>query len=957
MNLPRVVQSIKNLLPFFGPSLILAVSLSGRGYTDLLSAGGNFGFSLLWVICCALIFKYAIVDGITRYTLATGEHIFTGLRRIPGPDNWEISFILFIYMMEMVGYGGLTLGCALYLGYLLPFSIPRWTLALALIIIVILLLYRRSYRLLERIVLLVVLVMTAGMAYLITAIKVPWIYATGPWSDPVISPDNLATIVSLLITVGSGLSLLFSSIWLQEKIGNQSGREHYLAKHSSMMTGNIIAFLLVGLFSVGFVIIGFGSFEGETIFDGLMTALGSVPHGMEILILVSVITLFGTILTAVDGRARAISRVLIDTIPKRMSEKSLYRIILFLLCSVMVLVIILGNPAEMTQWVLAIANVMFAITGFMLLYLDLQLPSWARGNPLWIAVMAGGSGMYLLMALLKEEFFLKGGIPLIEGIIVVLFLLYIFMRTDAFRNAMNRRLKQADYIWIIIFCSAISIYGTYRGVSGEGFIINFRDFGVMIAGLLAGPLGGLCTGIVGGLYRYSLGGWTAIPCLLATIAAGLISGLMAIRWRYQMTYLRLFILAVIVESIHLLMIFPVYSILAGFDISAILMVIRQTYLPMTITNAGGVILFLYLLRDRDFSGIEDNEDEIRDQKGKVSGAYQKGIKIIFAVLAIMILIGAGWSISPVIFPDSEKMIHIHYAGTRGDHSYTDSAYKGFLEAFSKNKFKYKDYTSFVLNESDKIYYTDNTPPDMIITQGFQYSTYSYNWSQRLPKTNIIAIDQFGSSAPNIRYEEITAYGSSYLAGVLASNISRSGKVAIIGGTESWLLDGFVKGFEEGALTSNSSVNVTTRYIANGTEGFYDEDRAQEISEELIGEGNDVIFGAASYANIGMVHAAENHDLVYIIGVDSDQSFLDPNVVVASVIKKVDLVVSEGINSEINKTFTPGTRISGISDGYSYLSLNPRFERYNSLITSWKDKAEVAEDRYLKTRILPVNGVT
>ena len=957
MKYSPLVKGIKNVLPFLGPSLILAVSLSGRGYIDLLSAGANFGFSLLWVILCALLFKYAIVDGITRYTLATGEHIFAGLRRIPGPENWEIVFIMFIYMMEMVGYGGLTLSCALFLGYLLPVSVPRGFIAIILVLIFILLLYRRSYKLLERLALLLVLVMTLGMAYLITAVHIPWIYATGPWSNPIISPDNLPSIVSLFITVGSGLSLLFSSIWLQEKIGTSSGREYYIENQSAMRTGNIIAFLLVGLFSIGLVIIGFGSFEGETIYDGLMTALGSLPHGLELLILISVISLFGTILMAVDGRARAISRVLSGTINSRLDEKSLYRILLFLLSAVMVLVILLGNPFEMVQWVLAIADVMFAITGFMLLYLDLQLPSWARGNPIWIAIMACGSGMYLLIALLKEEFFLKAAIPLLEGIIVVLFLLYIFMRTEAFKNAMNHHLNRADYVWIIIFCSAISIYGNYRGVNGGGFIINFRDFGVMIAGLIGGPVAGVCTGIVGGAYRYTQGGWTTIPCLIGTISAGFISGFLAIKWRYKMTYLRLVVLAIIVESFHILMIIPIYSIIAGIQLSTLLLTIRQLYLPMIVTNAGGLVLFLYLLNDQDFSGIERVKETSYEPAGRTIKPSNRGFRIFFGVLAIMLLIGASWSVFPIMFHKSTPMIHIHYAGTRGDHAYTDTAYKGFLKAFSSNKFNYQDFTSFSLNESDEKYNSKGPDPDMIITQGFQYSPYSHNWSRIYPKTNIIAIDQYGQSEPNIRYEEITAYGSSYLAGVLASNMSKSGKVAVIGGTSSWLLDGFIKGFEDGVHAAKPGILVTTIYISNGTEGFYNEHKAQEIAKKLISEGNDVIFGVASYANIGMVQEAKQHNGVYIIGVDTDQSFLDPKIVAASVIKRIDLILSEGIDAELNKTFTSGTRITGLSDGYSDLSINHRFDRYSTLISSWRDRAAKAEEKYLKDRVLPVYGGT
>ena len=948
----QVITHIRSVIPFLGPSLILAVSLSGRAYSDLMNSGANFGFTLLWVIGVALIFKYAIVDGITRYTLATGEHIFAGLRKIPGPENWEIAFILFIYLMEMVGYGGLTLSCSLFLGFLLPVTIPRWVIAVSLVLIVIALLYYRSYKLLERIVLIVVISMVVGMGYIISAIHLPWMYASGPWSDPIIAPDNLPMIVTLLITVGSGLSLLFSSIWLQEKIQTSAGKEYYLATRSAMRTGNILAFLMVGLFSLVLVIIGFVSLKGETVFDGLITVLRPVPYGLETIILVSIITLFGTILTGVDGRARAISRVLHEVFPEKTDDLVLYRVLLFVLSTVMLLVISVGNPVEMAQWVLAIANVMFAITGFMILYLDLRLPSYARGHPVWIGIMVVGSGMYLLIALLKEEFFLKGGIPLIEGIVVVLFLLYIFMRTDAFRNAINRRLQASDKIWIIVFCTAISIYGTYRGVSTSGLIINFRDFGVMIAGLIAGPFVGVSVGLISGLYRYSLGGWSALPCFLGTVAAGIISGYASIRWRYKLTYLRVIILAICVESVHLLVIFPISSVLSGYSVSDILELLRLTYLPMVVTNTAGIVLYLYLIRDHDFSGIDGSDDEELDQIAETRNLLRKAARPFCGVIAIMIIIGGAWSLSPVILPDHQPMIHIHYAGTRGDHSYTDSAYLGFLQSHSLHPFKYKDYTSFILNTTDAMYRTMNSPyPALIITHGFQYGPYSKNWSALLPESHILAIDQYGPARDNIRYEEISAYGSSYQAGVLAANISKTGKISVIAGTPSWLLDGFIAGFTDGADATRPDIQVTTRYVANGTEGFYDEKRSGLIAEELIGEGNDIIFGVAAYSNIGMIHTAKNHPGVYVIGVDSDQSYLDPEVVIASVVKQVDRVVSDGIDAELNGTFTPGTYVRGLSDNYSSLVLNPRYNSYESLVSRCTSKAIAAEKKYLQERRL------
>ena len=418
-----VVPWIKKILFFLGPSLILAASLAGEGYIDITRAGGSFGFSIVWVIVVALLYKYAVVDGISRYTLATGDHIFAGLGNIPGPKNWAVIFIFVIYFLEMAGYGVLLYICAVLIGYLLPFPVPDWVISAILILTIVALLFRPSIRLLECIGLFVVVAMTAGVLYLISIIYIPWEHATLPWSYPPVTPDNLSHVISLITSVGSGLTLLFISIWLLEKIGLiRPSKEYYEENLSAIRTGNAIAFLFVGIFSIGLVIIGFSAFEGEYLFEKIALALGDSPFNLGILTLITVTTLYGVVLTTMDGKTRAITRVLVEDGRIDFSVMNVYHNILCLLATIMLITIVIGNPANFGDLIPAIGNIVFAITGFIILYLDFRLPEWARGNLVWMLVMILGSGSFLLIALFKELSFLTNGIPLFEGMIGILFL-------------------------------------------------------------------------------------------------------------------------------------------------------------------------------------------------------------------------------------------------------------------------------------------------------------------------------------------------------------------------------------------------------------------------------------------------------------------------------------------------------------------------------------------------------
>jgi len=72
----------------------------------------------------------------------------------------------------------------------------------------------------------------------------------------------------------------------------------------------------------------------------------------------------------------------------------------------------------------------------------------------------------------------------------------------------------------------LAIFATLMGTTlSDGTIINVRELAVMIAGVAGGPVSGLTAGVIGGLHRYTVGGATALPCAISTIAIGIISGI------------------------------------------------------------------------------------------------------------------------------------------------------------------------------------------------------------------------------------------------------------------------------------------------------------------------------------------------------------------------------------------------------------------------------------------------
>ena len=587
---------------FLGPALILAVEVSGEsGIVELIGAGSEHGYALLWVIIVALFYKFAFSNGLARYTVAKGENIFQGLKNIPGPRNWEVYFIMVIYIFEILAYGGILAFAAYFLGPLIPGLPSPEIIAIISLGLIILLLLRDSYESFERLIILMAGMLITGIFFTIFSLPIPGLeISTG--LIPTIPEGSLVEIMALMGCIGGGLNLLLYSVWLHEKTGDTHGEDYFESHMKSVNLSLTIAFIVIGIASFVFMSLGFLAFAGNEMTgeeSGILTAISdlmsTIPHGMTLFLLISFTTLFGAVMSGVDGRARAISSILKSSTNTRFSEITLYRLTILLFAVLISSTVFISNPHFLIRIVSAAASIMFAVLGFMLIYMDARLPAYARGSKTWLMVMVAGSVTFLLVALLKEETLIEFGIPLTERLAVVVIAVYLFSKTETIRGIITERNSVIDHVWIIAVFGLLSVYGTMRGINVDGFIVNFRDLGPIIAGVVGGPAVGAATGLIGGAYRYSLGGWTALPCSVATVVAGIIAGWCSYHWKGNITCLRAVIISVLVEVIHILIIIPILTYPVPFE--QLLGVIRTTLLPMIVANTVGLTLFIAIINE------------------------------------------------------------------------------------------------------------------------------------------------------------------------------------------------------------------------------------------------------------------------------------------------------------------------------------------------------------------------
>lgn len=129
---------------------------------------------------------------------------------------------------------------------------------------------------------------------------------------------------------------------------------------------------------------------------------------------------------------------------------------------------------------------------------------------------------------------------------------------------------------------------------------NVRDCIAIFSAILAGPMVGITVGFIGGIYRTSLGGWTAIPCGLATICAGIIGAYLSHKGYKirDMTLKQVGIITLITgiwEVIHIDVFVPLLGTKPVME--AFQLMTENILFPMTLINMLGIATLLLICRD------------------------------------------------------------------------------------------------------------------------------------------------------------------------------------------------------------------------------------------------------------------------------------------------------------------------------------------------------------------------
>jgi len=182
---------------------------------------------------------------------------------------------------------------------------------------------------------------------------------------------------------------------------------------------------------------------------------------------------------------------------------------------------------------------------------------------------------------------------LLQLMCVIVVAAYLLTRCRFFVSVLEGHPVIKVQAFLILFFGALSIYGTMGGVQILDAVINVRDLGPMVGGLVGGPVVGLGAGLIGAAYRTSLGGFTVIPCVTATILAGLFGGLIWLLNKRKFVPIHIAVIfAVLMESLHMLL-----TLALAQPFSAALALVQTIWIPMLLANGVGVFIFAFIIQN------------------------------------------------------------------------------------------------------------------------------------------------------------------------------------------------------------------------------------------------------------------------------------------------------------------------------------------------------------------------
>jgi basic membrane protein A and related proteins len=286
-------------------------------------------------------------------------------------------------------------------------------------------------------------------------------------------------------------------------------------------------------------------------------------------------------------------------------------------------------------------------------------------------------------------------------------------------------------------------------------------------------------------------------------------------------------------------------------------------------------------------------------------------------------------------------------GGRGDQSFNDAAAAGLDKAVKELGVQSKEAAATngeaESARQERLQQLIDAGYTNVVAVGFAYAKSVGAAAKANPNVKFAIVDDASpdSAGPNVDQITFAEEQGSYLVGAAAALKSKASHIGFVGGVNTPLIKKFQAGYQAGAKAVNPNIVIDAKYLTEPPDfsGFNSVDKGKAAAEGMYQGGADIVYQAAGGSGGGVFTAAKAAGKL-AIGVDSDQAKTAAadvrDVIMTSMIKKVDVGVYDFIKSVSGNTFKAGNKIFDLkAGGVDYSTTGGKVDDIKSKLDDYK----------------------
>lgn len=262
------------------------------------------------------------------------------------------------------------------------------------------------------------------------------------------------------------------------------------------------------------------------------------------------------------------------------------------------------------------------------------------------------------------------------------------------------------------------------------------------------------------------------------------------------------------------------------------------------------------------------------------------------------------------------------SGPVSDAGWYAGAYEGLLllrDSLGAEVSHQQTRTPAEFDEAFRAYGADGY--DLVFAHGFEYQDAAIRAGDLFPEMTIV-VSGGGRVAANVVPLIFALEEGSYLAGMMAGGMTRTGIVGMVGGVEIPPVQGTFRAFEAGAEEARPGVRVLEAFIGN----WDDVAAAKEAAVAQLRSGADVLIHNTDAASFGVFQAVREAvdagDTVWVIGMNRDQNHIAPEITLGSAVIRIPEAFLETARAWMDGSLAGAPLYAGSEDDVIDFVVNP-----------------------------------